>query len=57
MTEKVVFQRLLCENKTKSKTKSLLYEKFQMSPYLVENSNTRILKMTYSRVKTGEGDT
>ena len=57
MTEKVVFQRLLCENKTKSKTKSLLYEKFQISPYLVENSNTRILKMTYSRVKTGEGDT
>ena len=48
---------IIYDNKTKLKTKSLLYEKFQMSPYLVENINRKISKMIYSRVKTGEGDT
>ena len=47
-TEEVAFQNLLSENKTKSKTKSLLYEKFEMSPYLVENSNTKVSKIIYS---------
>ena len=47
-TKVVALKNLILENKTKSKTKHIIYEQLEMSDYLSENKNTKISKIIYS---------
>ena len=46
--EQVAFDLLLKENRTKSKTKHIQFEKFETRQYLLQNRNTKISKIIYS---------